>query len=82
MASGGFRLGSGRKKSEPTTVIRVPIFLAEHIKGLISRYKQDPEAYQEMFTMGPTAYHRANKKELKKLSNPTKSAVKRKKKRK
>lgn len=82
MASGGLRLGSGRKKSEPTTVIRVPVFLAEHIKGLISRYKQDPEPYREMFTMGAVAYHRAKAKEIKKLCNPTKSASKRKKKRK
>ena len=80
MASGGFRVGSGRKKSEPTEVIRVPVFLVEHIKGLVSRYKQDPESYREMFTMGPAAYQRAKKQEIKKLLNPTKSAKKRKRK--
>ncbi|WP_047879348.1 hypothetical protein [Photobacterium aquae] len=51
MSRGGAREGAGRKKGEPTEVIRVPVFLVEHIKSLITRYKQDPELYREVFSM-------------------------------
>jgi hypothetical protein len=40
---GGFRLGSGRKKSEPTTVIRVPVGALPAVKQLIESYKSTPE---------------------------------------
>lgn len=45
MASGGSRIGAGRKKSEPTKVIRIPEFLVEEVMLLVSRYKQDPNAF-------------------------------------
>lgn len=51
MASGGVRIGAGRKKGEPTEVIRVPAFLVEHVRGLISRYKDNPQLYREVFSM-------------------------------
>ncbi|MCW4447488.1 hypothetical protein OHV10_25205, partial [Vibrio splendidus] len=38
-----FRLGSGRKKSEPTTVIRVPVGALPAVKQLIESYKSTPE---------------------------------------
>lgn len=51
MSSGGVRPGAGRKKGEPTEVIRVPAFLVSHVKGLISRYKDNPQLYREVFSM-------------------------------
>ncbi|HIF9079092.1 TPA: hypothetical protein ACX6NV_004020 [Photobacterium damselae] len=51
MPRGGYREGSGRKKGEPSQVIRVPSFLVDHVKGLIARYKSDPELYQAVFSM-------------------------------
>lgn len=36
---GGFRPGSGRKKGEPTTVVRVPNGVLSDVKALIDSYK-------------------------------------------
>jgi hypothetical protein len=40
---GGFRKGSGRKKGEPSTVVRVPNGLLSEVKRLIDSYKSNPE---------------------------------------
>lgn len=59
MASGGFRVGSGRKKGEPTVVMRVPEALSVHIAKLINNYKAGPAEYLKMISMTPEEYFRS-----------------------
>lgn len=40
---GGFRVGSGRKKGEPSTVVRVPNGILPEVQRLIESYKSNPE---------------------------------------
>jgi hypothetical protein len=54
MSSGGVRVGAGRKKGEPTEVIRVPSCLVAHFNELIGYYKNDPytyHAYRNFFSL-------------------------------
>ncbi len=43
---GGFRKGSGRKKGEPSTVVRVPNGILSEVQGLIESYKSNPEPFK------------------------------------
>ena len=43
---GGFRVGSGRKKGEPSTVVRVPNGLLPEVQRLIESYKSNPEPFK------------------------------------
>ncbi|ELB2865172.1 hypothetical protein QNE90_004856, partial [Vibrio alginolyticus] len=38
---GGFRVGSGRKKGEPSTVVRVPDGILAEVQRLIEAYKSN-----------------------------------------
>lgn len=59
MGSGGSRVGSGRKKGEPTVVMRVPDALSVHIKKLIGNYKSSPAEYLKMISMTPEEYFKS-----------------------
>ncbi|WP_063668343.1 hypothetical protein [Aliivibrio fischeri] len=59
MASGGYRVGSGRKKGEPTVVMRVPEALSAHIAKLIGNYKLCPAEYLKMISMTPEEYFKS-----------------------
>ncbi|EGQ9765833.1 hypothetical protein FWP46_25960 [Vibrio alginolyticus] len=43
---GGFRVGSGRKKGEPSTVVRVPDGILAEVQRLIEAYKSNPEPFK------------------------------------
>lgn len=40
---GGFRVGSGRKKGEGSTIVRVPNGVLFEVRQVIDRYKASPE---------------------------------------
>ncbi|MFV8423827.1 hypothetical protein, partial [Vibrio parahaemolyticus] len=42
----GFRVGSGRKKGEPSTVVRVPDGILAEVQRLIEAYKSNPEPFK------------------------------------
>ena len=43
---GGFRVGSGRKKGDPSTVVRVPDGILAEVQRLIEAYKSNPEPFK------------------------------------
>nr|WP_278987185.1 hypothetical protein [Plesiomonas shigelloides] len=57
MSRGGVRVGAGRKKGEPTKMIRVPESIAPMISGLISAYRSQSDL-DVLSVISPEAYAR------------------------